>query len=61
VKIYLDTCILIYLVEGSSANQATIARAMSTAATAMFCISDLVRLECRVGPLRRAQQNILAL
>jgi predicted nucleic acid-binding protein len=61
VKVYLDTCILIYLVEGPSAWQARVAAAMQAVPAATFVISDLVRLECRVGPLRRGQQNILAL
>jgi predicted nucleic acid-binding protein len=61
VTIYLDTCILICIVEGPSAHQARVAAAMQAMPTATFAISDLVRLECRVGPLRRAQQNILAL
>ena len=35
-------------------------QAMTAAAAAEFCISDLVRLECNVGPLRRGQASILA-
>lgn len=60
MKIYLDTCIVIYLVEGPTTEQAAIFQVMTAAAGADFCISDLVRLECRVGPLRRGQASLLA-
>jgi predicted nucleic acid-binding protein len=60
MKIYLDACILIYLVEGPVTNQAAILQAMTAAASPDFCISDLVRLECLVGPLRRTQASIVA-
>jgi len=60
VKVYLDTCVVIYLVEGSSAQQAAIIQSMAATVPADFYISDLVRLECNVGPLRRGQASILA-
>jgi predicted nucleic acid-binding protein len=59
VKIYLDTCIVIYVVEGPSPYQAAVVQAMTALASADFYVSDLVRLECLVGPLRRAQASIL--
>lgn len=50
--IYLDSCILIYRLEASSEFRLPVVEAMRRAAVETFCISDLVRLECLVGPLR---------
>jgi predicted nucleic acid-binding protein len=50
--IYLDSCILIYRLEGAGQLRSRVVEAMRAAAGEVFCISDLVRLECLVGPIR---------
>lgn len=50
--IYLDSCVLIYRLEGSAELRLRVVEAMRDAAGEVFCISDLVRLECLVGPIR---------
>jgi predicted nucleic acid-binding protein len=50
--IYLDSCILIYWLEGAAPLKSGVVQAMSAAAGEVFCISDLVRLECLVSPIR---------
>lgn len=49
---YLDSCVLIYRLEGSAAFRSRVVEAMRDQADEIFCISDLVRLECLVGPIR---------
>lgn len=50
--IYLDTCLLIYVIERDPlfADRAT--SAIATAGDARFAISPLVKLECLVKPMR---------
>jgi predicted nucleic acid-binding protein len=50
--VYLDSCVLIYWLEGAAPLQSRVVQAMGAAAGEVFCISDLVRLECLVGPIR---------
>jgi uncharacterized protein len=50
--IYLDSCLLIYLVEDHHLWGAAIARAID--AEVDFGISPLVKCECLVGPIRNA-------
>jgi predicted nucleic acid-binding protein len=64
--IYLDACLLIYLVEEHARWGDAVAHAMARQATIIrFAISPLVKCECLVGPLRRGdpvlQQAYLAL
>ncbi|WP_437623568.1 type II toxin-antitoxin system VapC family toxin [Sorangium sp. So ce1151] len=61
MKIYLDSCIVIYWVEMPDPFYEPVAHAMRSMGSALYCISDLVRLEARVGPLRRAQADVLAM
>jgi uncharacterized protein len=49
--IYLDSCVLIYRLEGVSELRSRVVEAMRGAVGEVFCISDLVRLECLVGPI----------
>jgi len=51
--IYLDSCLVIYLVENHPAWGVRVARAMSRAGEAQFAISPLVQLECLVDPIKR--------
>lgn len=51
--IYLDACLLIYLVEAHPRWGISVADAMAQAAAARFGISPLVKCECLVGPIKR--------
>lgn len=57
MKIYLDSCILIYLLDGPEPFSQAVASAMRGARGAAFCFSDLVRLECLVDPIRRGDEE----
>ena len=50
--IYLDTCIVIYWLEGEPEFRSSVLEAGRGETGATFVISDLVRLECLVGPIR---------
>jgi len=50
--IYLDSCLLIYLVEGDPVFSATVEQAMMSHAQESFAISPLVEMECLVGALK---------
>jgi predicted nucleic acid-binding protein len=52
--IYLDSCVLIYLVERRSKLGDDVRQAMRKASQALFCVSPLVKLECTVGPIKSA-------
>ena len=60
VSIFLDACIVIYLVEGNDGFSEQIGDAMRGVGPALFCVNDLVRLECLVGPLRRHDADLRA-
>mgnify|MGYP001025083652 CR=1 FL=1 len=51
--IYLDACLVIYLVERHPLWGDAIASKLAEAADARFGISPLVKCECLVGPLKR--------
>ena len=51
--IYLDACLVIYLVEQHPSWGDAIAGKLAEAADARFGISPLVKCECLVGPLKR--------
>jgi len=59
LKIYLDSCVIIYL-EGSDFYSQTVSKAIDNEDDPRFCISDLVRMECRIGPLKRRDVGVLA-
>jgi predicted nucleic acid-binding protein len=50
--IYLDACIVIYVVEEHPVWGAAIARAFEEAGLGRFAISALTKMECLVGPLK---------
>lgn len=52
VKVYLDSCIVIYLVEEHPRFSSIVCNAFAISEGRQFCISPLVELECLVGPLR---------
>ena len=51
-RIYLDACIIIYIVEKHLIYSSRIEILMNTSPSAEFCCSPLARLECLVIPLR---------
>lgn len=51
--IYLDTCLVIYLVEPHSVWGDKIAEAIRQAPGSDFAISPLVKCECLVGPIKQ--------
>jgi predicted nucleic acid-binding protein len=53
MRVYLDSCILIYRLEGIPEFADPVVEAIRAATAAIFCISDLVRLKCLVGPVRQ--------
>jgi predicted nucleic acid-binding protein len=62
-RVYPDTCIVIYLIEGSTEVQEVVRSAFDTPEgdSITLCYSDLTRLECRVGPLQREDEDLLGL
>jgi predicted nucleic acid-binding protein len=62
-RIYPDSCIVVYLIEGSAEVQVAIRSALQAPEgdPLTLCYSDLTRLECRVGPLLRADEDLLGL
>jgi len=58
-SVYLDTCVVIYLIEGPSELHESVAEAIAGTA-ASICVSELTRLECRVGPMRDGDDPLLA-
>ena len=51
--IYLDSCLVIYLVENHPRWGERITGAIAQAEAARFSISSLVKCECLVGPMKR--------
>lgn len=51
--IYLDACLLIYLIERHARWGAPVTDAIARAGETRFGISPLVKCECLVGPLKR--------
>jgi predicted nucleic acid-binding protein len=56
MRLYLDSCVLIYALDGAEQLRRHTLRQLEGYADADWVISDLVRMECLVGPLRRADQ-----
>jgi len=59
LRVYLDSCVVIYLLEGPDVLSASVERALTEDPHAQFLVSDLVRLECRTGPLKHADKDTL--
>ncbi len=51
--IYLDACLVIYLVERHARWGEPVARAVARVADSRFAVSPLVKCECLVGPIKR--------
>jgi len=60
MNVYLDTNILIYLVEGDDRFRHQVQEALRTDANLVCHASDLVRLECLVEPVRRNDSERIA-
>ena len=60
-KIYIDTCIVIYYVEGSKGTQQQIIQDLGTLSStrSTVVVTDLTRLECRIKPLRDNDTELL--
>ena len=54
--IYLDACLLMYLVERHAVWGPLVAAAMANVQNAAFAISPLVKCECLVGPFKSDDQ-----
>lgn len=61
MKIYLDTCIVIYFVERHAAYASIIESSFVEHAADIFCCSSLVRLECLVKPYQTNDGELLKL
>src|SRR5215210_7531764 len=61
-RVYLDSCIVIYLIQGPESLSGTIRGALKPDEDdpQVLCISDLIRLECRVWPVREGDEELLA-
>jgi predicted nucleic acid-binding protein len=59
VKIYLDSCIVIYLVEGQKSIQDAVVSALREYCGHTIYTSELVRLECRIGPMKLSDNPLL--
>jgi len=55
--IYLDACVLIYLIEGEQRRKEEVEQAMAVAGGS-FCISPMVKCECLVGPSKSADLRL---
>ena len=51
--IYLDACLVIYLIEKHARWGGRVAEAIAEAVQSRFGVSPLVKLECLVGPIKR--------
>lgn len=60
-RVYVDSCIVIYAAEKSPAHGAAARRMLLEGLRVhTVCISGLVRLECRVQPMRLGNASLLA-
>jgi predicted nucleic acid-binding protein len=56
MRLYLDSCVLIYALDGAEPLRRRTLQQLERFAGTDWVISDLVRMECLVGPLRAADQ-----
>lgn len=61
MRAYVDSCIVIYLIEGADALRRWIRAALEPFRddSPVACFSDLTRLECQVGPIRAGDTALL--
>jgi uncharacterized protein len=60
VRVYLDTCVVIYQVEEPPQFLPLVQAAIARYPSGVFCVSPLVYLECWVGALRSPQVDLVA-
>jgi len=58
MHIYLDTCLVIYLIERDAEFFPRVENAILQSVEDEICISPLVQLECLIHPLRRGDQDL---
>jgi predicted nucleic acid-binding protein len=60
-RAYLDSCVVIYLIQGPEDLSQRVRGALQPAEAAVpaTCVSELTRLECRVWPIREADEPLL--
>jgi predicted nucleic acid-binding protein len=58
-RIYLDTCIVIYLIEEHPLFAASIEKSLASVPDAVLVISALVEMECLVMPIRKNNNLLL--
>lgn len=56
--IYLDSCLVIYLVEPGSPSHVVVRETLAGAGEASLAISGLVVMECLIGPLRESDEGL---
>ena len=60
MRMYWDTCVVVYVVEGVQPLQQLVRdRPLQVEGTIGIYVSELVRLECRVQPLRDGDDGML--
>jgi uncharacterized protein len=61
-RVYLDSCVVIYLIQGPESLSRAVRNALQTDEDDPqgLCISDLTRLECRVWPIKQGDEGLLA-
>lgn len=58
--VYLDTCLVIYLVEAAEPWRSRIAELIDATNGLRFLVTDLVRMECLVVPYRSGDSKLVA-
>lgn len=60
-RVYLDSCIVIYLIQGSDELNRAVTQALrpTKVEPPTAFVSDLTRLECRVWPIGKADDQLL--
>lgn len=58
MRIYLDSCLVIYLIERNAEFFPSVENALLQSVEDEICISPLVQLECLIHPLRRGDHHL---
>ncbi len=58
MRIYLDACLVIYLIERNAEFFPSVENALLQSVEDEICISPLVQLECLIHPLRHGDQHL---
>lgn len=58
-RVYLDACIVIYLVESHPLFGEPARKAIESTSNGIFCISPLLEMECLVAPLRQGNRQLV--